>query len=88
MTNDRLLMFYEEECDPCVVMETLVQKIEKELGVNIDRLEVWGNQENKHLLEKYSGVSIVPLFYNESTGVRISGETDFGTLKKWALGAN
>ena len=88
MTNDRLLMFYEEECDPCVVMETLVQKIEKELGVNIDRLEVWGNQENKHLLEKYAGVSIVPFFYNESTGVRISGETDFGTLKKWALGAN
>jgi len=88
MKDKRLLMFYEEKCDPCVVMEPLVQKIEKELGVNVDRLEVWGNQENKRLLEKYAGVSMVPFFYNESTGVKISGETDFGTLKKWAIGAN
>lgn len=77
-------MFYEENCDPCVVMEPVVNKVEKELGVKIDRLEVWYNKNNKRLLEKYAGFATVPFFYNEATGKKISGETNYETLKKWA----
>jgi len=84
MKNDRLLMFYEEKCDPCVVMEPIVNKLEKELGTKIDRLEVWYNQGNKQLLDKYAGLATVPFFYNEKTGEKIEGETDYETLKNWA----
>ena len=84
MKNDRLLMFYEEKCDPCVVMESIVDKLERELGAKIDRLEVWYNHNNKKLLDKYAGFATVPFFYNEKTDQKISGETDYETLKSWA----
>jgi len=84
MKNDRLLMFYEEKCDPCVVMEPIVVKLERELGAKIDRLEVWYNQSNRQLLDKYAGFATVPFFYNEKTDQKISGETDYETLKSWA----
>ena len=83
MKKKRLLMFYEEKCDPCVVMEPIVNKLEKELGTKIDRLEVWYNQSNKQLLDKYAGLATVPFFYNEKTGEKIEGETDYETLKNW-----
>ena len=83
MKKKRLLMFYEEKCDPCVVMEPIVNKLEKELGTKIDRLEVWYNQSNKKLLGKYAGLATVPFFYNEKTGEKIEGETDYETLKNW-----
>lgn len=76
-------MFYEEKCDPCVVMEPIVDKLEKELNVKIDRLEVWYNQSNRQLLDKYADFTIVPFFYNEKTSQKISGETDYETLKNW-----
>lgn len=84
MKNNRLLMFYEEKCDPCVVMEPIVAELEKELETKIDRLEVWYNQSNRQLLDKYAGFVMVPFFYNEKTGQKISGETDYKTLKNWA----
>lgn len=77
-------MFYSDNCEPCVVMEPLVQRLEKEEGVKVERLEVWYNEKNKALLEKYAGVSTIPFFYNEATGKKIVGETDYESLKKWA----
>ena len=77
-------MFYEEKCDPCVVMEPLVDKLEKELKVGIDKLEVWYNKSNRELLTQYAGFSSVPFFYNEETGKKIAGEADYETLKEWA----
>ena len=68
------------------MMRLLVEKLEKELNLKVDSLEVWYDQENKKLLEKYAGLMTVPFFYNEATGKKISGETDFGTLERWALG--
>ena len=77
-------MFYEEKCEPCVAMEPLVDKLESELDLKVDRLEVWNNPDNKQLLDKYAGVSMVPFFYNEATGAKINGESDYEALKLWA----
>lgn len=84
MSDKQLLMFYEDNCEPCVVVEPFVTRLEKEHGVKINRLEVMNNQKNRQLLEKHAGLSMVPFFYNEITGQKISGETDYETLKKWA----
>ncbi len=87
MKRKRLLMFYSDNCEPCVAMEPLVTTLEKEQNLKVRRLEVWYNQVNKGLLEKYAGLSTVPFFYNEANGKKISGETDYETLKNWALGS-
>ena len=86
MNEKRLIMFYEEKCVPCVVMEPLVNKLEKEIGVRIERFEAMSNEKNHLLLERYAGISMVPFFYNEITGEKISGESDYESLKKWAQG--
>jgi thiol-disulfide isomerase/thioredoxin len=86
MKNNRLIMFYADNCEPCVVMNLMVERLEKEHAVKVDRLEVWFDKENQKLLEKYAGLSTVPFFYNERSGEKISGETDFDTLERWALG--
>lgn len=71
---------------PCVVMEPLIKQLEKEIGVKIDKLEAMRNEKNRQLLERYAGISMVPFFYNEITGEKISGESDYDSLKKWAQG--
>lgn len=86
MNEKRLIMFYEEKCVPCVVMEPLIKQLEKEIGVKIDKLEAMRNEKNRQLLERYAGISMVPFFYNEITGEKISGESDYDSLKKWAQG--
>ena len=86
MNEKRLIMFYEEKCVPCVAMEPLINQLEKELGVKIAKLEAMRNEKNRQLLERYAGVSMVPFFYNEITGERMSGESDYESLKKWAQG--
>ena len=86
MGRKRLIMFYEEKCEPCVAMEPLIKELEKELGIKIDKIEALRNEKNHQLLEKYAGVSMVPFFYNEVTGEKITGESDYDSLKKWAQG--
>lgn len=86
MNEKRLIMFYEEQCVPCVAMEPLINQLEKELGIKINKLEAISNEKNHLLLERYAGVSMVPFFYNEITGEKISGECDYDSLKKWAQG--
>jgi thiol-disulfide isomerase/thioredoxin len=86
MSKKRLIMFYSDNCEPCVVVEPLVKRLEKEKNLKVDRLEVWYDAENRKLLEKYAGFNAVPFFYNEVTGKKISGEADYPELVKWAKG--
>jgi thiol-disulfide isomerase/thioredoxin len=86
MSKKRLLMFYSDNCEPCVVVDPLVTKLEKEQNVKVYRLEIWSDQKNRELLERYAGFSAVPFFYNEATGKTITGEADYEELKDWAKG--
>ncbi len=85
-----LLEFYGTECPHCVRMHALVEKLEKEEGVKVDRFEVWHNDENeKRLLEIDKDMcGGVPFFYNEQTKQFICGEESYDILKKWAKGEN
>lgn len=42
----RLLMFTGTECTHCHEMLPLVEQLEKELGVKVEKLEVWHNSSN------------------------------------------
>jgi thiol-disulfide isomerase/thioredoxin len=91
--GNRLIEFYGTECVHCREVDPLIEKLEKEEGVKVTRLEVWHNSENAALMDKLDrdekGQTLcggVPFFYNEKTGKKICGTTSYDKLKKWALG--
>jgi thiol-disulfide isomerase/thioredoxin len=91
--TDRLIEFSGAECVHCKEMVPIVEKVEKELGVKVAKLEVWHSNENAKLMQKYDKddkgnefCGGVPFFYNEKTGKKICGNTSFEKLKAWAEG--
>lgn len=90
---DRLIEFYGTECVHCRKMDPLIERLEREEGVKITRLEVWHNSKNAAYMEKVDRdekggrfCEGVPFFYNEKTGKKICGEASYERLKEWALG--
>ncbi len=81
-----LLEFYGTECPHCVRMHKLVERLEKEEGVEVDRFEVWHNKENENkLLEIDKDLcGGVPFFYNTNNKKFICGEASYEELKEWA----
>ena len=81
-----LIMFYGTECPHCHVMVPLVERLEKETGVRVERLEVWHNEENAKLVETFDKglCGGVPFFFNTKTRAFVCGEASYDELKKWA----
>ena len=80
--------FYGETCPHCISMKPLVEQVEKEFGVQIEKLEVWNDKENAAELAKLDNGKCggVPFFINTESGAFICGGTDAESLKKWATG--
>lgn len=79
--------FYGQECVHCMRMAPLVEKLEKEQGVKVERYETWHNLDNaKKMVEqdKDGACGGVPFFINTETGKTICGEADYDELKNWA----
>ena len=85
-----LLEFFGRECIHCMKMTSLIDKLEKEEGIKVERLETWHNKENAKKLKEYDTVACggVPFFINTETGQTICGETDYDSLRAWALHKN
>ncbi len=68
-------------------MAPLVERLEREEGVDVARLEVWHNENNAKLMREYDKgyCGGVPFFFNKKTGKWLCGEVDYERLKKWAL---
>lgn len=84
-----LLEFYGTECPHCITMHPLVERLEKEEKIEVEKIEVWHNQENeKRLLQIDNGELCggVPFFYNTETKKFICGDARYDILKKWAKG--
>lgn len=83
-----LLMFTGQECPHCEVMKPLVAKLEKELKVKVDKLEVWHNAKNAQMMQQYDKGRCggVPFFFNKKTGKFICGSVPYEKLKSWARG--
>ena len=91
--GERLIEFYGTECVHCKEMKPITEKLQKEQGIEITRLEVWHNSENSNLMKQYDkdengneSCGGVPFFYNEKTGKKICGNTSFEKLKALAEG--
>jgi len=83
-----LLEFYGETCPHCVAMKPHVEKMEKELGVEVEKYEVWNNSENAEKMKEYDlGLcGGVPFFYNTQSKQFLCGSSDYDVLVKWAKG--
>lgn len=85
-----LLEFYGTECPHCITMQPMVEKLEKETGLKIERIEVWHDAHNAALMEQYDKnyCGGVPFFFNKKTGKWICGAVDYRTLREWAIGGS
>jgi len=83
---ENLLEFYGTECPHCIKMHPLVERLEKETGVKVEKFEVWHNEENSRKMDEYDKdyCGGVPFFFNTKTNKWICGETGYEDLKRWA----
>ena len=83
-----LLDFYGTECPHCIEMNPLIEKLEKEEGVKVKKIEVWHDAKNAEMWKKLDNGKCggVPFFFNTKTKKFICGSTSYEELKKWALG--
>lgn len=83
-----LYMFYGTECVHCHEMIPLIERLEKELKVKVERLETWHNASNAKKLQEFDKGRCggVPFFYNDKTGKFICGAAEYSDLKNWAKG--
>lgn len=82
-----LLEFYGTECPHCIRMAPLVERLEKELGVTVKKLETWHDEANEKDRARHDADNAcggVPFFVNEETGAKICGAVDYEMLKAWA----
>ncbi len=88
----KIIMFHGKECPHCHIMMPLADRLIKEAGVEIEKLEVWHSKENadkmrKHedLIKKSCGGELgVPTFLDEENNRAFCGEASYEDLKKWA----
>jgi thiol-disulfide isomerase/thioredoxin len=88
----KFLMFHGQECPHCARMMPLVERLEKETGVAVERLEVWHNEKNADLMRSYRAVIApkcggqlrTPTFFEPETGSVLCGEVEYEKLKEWA----
>lgn len=71
-----------------MAMKPSVERLEKELGIQIQKLETWHNEENQKKFEELAANKCmgVPFFINTDNGEFVCGEASFEELKAWALG--
>lgn len=81
-----LIEFYGRECPHCRKMDELVDRLEEEEGVEVERLEVWHDDQNA---KKFRDIDQgrcggVPFLYNEETDDFLCGESSYEKLKELA----
>lgn len=91
----KVIFFHGADCPHCMRMMPIVIKLEKKLGIQVQKLEVWYNEENAEKMRKYADIIMeaaggdlgVPAFVDVNNKEAICGEMTEGDLKKWIMGA-
>lgn len=86
-------MFWARECPHCKNMMPLVDRLTDEEGVEIEKLEIWHNEENADLMRSFKDVIApkcggqlrTPTFFDSETNDVICGEVEYEVLKEWAM---
>jgi len=89
---NKRIMFHGRECPHCKKMMPVVDRLEEETGIRLERLEVWHNEENADLMRSFKdiirpkcgGQLRTPTFFNTENQEVLCGEVEFEVLKTWA----
>jgi thiol-disulfide isomerase/thioredoxin len=83
-----LFEYFGDTCPHCITMKPIVEEVEQELGVTVEKLEVWNNEENLKKMEEVDKGRCggVPFFYNSETDAFICGSANKARLIAWAKG--
>jgi thiol-disulfide isomerase/thioredoxin len=89
-----ILMFHGRECPHCRVMMPLVDRLEAETGLTVEKLEIWHNEKNADLMRSHRDVLVpkcggqlrTPTFFKPKANDVLCGEVTYEALKDWALG--
>lgn len=67
-------------------MAAVVDRLEKECGVKVEKRETWHDPENeaKRAVDDNGFCGGVPFFVNTSNGHKLCGAVPYETLKRWA----
>lgn len=88
----KIIMFHGQECPHCKRMMPLVDRLEEEEGIAMERLEIWHNEQNadkmrslRDIIEPECGGQLrTPTFLNTETNGVLCGEVEYDKLKEWA----
>ena len=90
-----IIMYHGAECPHCHAMMPLVEKLEKETGIKIEKKEVWHNEKNADEMRSKQEIILetcddlgVPCFLSKSTEKAFCGEASYEELKEWVLKNN
>lgn len=87
-----LIEFYGTECGFCAQMAPIVEQMEKETGLKVEKFETWHDEGNAKKLHEADheynngGCKGVPFFVNTESRKTICGATSLEQLKEWAMG--
>ena len=90
----KIIEFYGQECPYCVAIVPVVDRLEKEEDVKVERLEVWHNDKNHKKMgdlkrlydQECEGNFVVPSFYDKESDRLICNPGSYENLKKWVIG--
>ncbi len=93
MQKKQIVEFFGGTCPFCRAIAPAVDRLEKEDGVAVERLEVWNSEENKgrmdaleHLYTKECGGNmIVPSFYDPASDRLICNPGSYERLREWVI---
>jgi thiol-disulfide isomerase/thioredoxin len=96
MKLNHIIEFYGETCPHCISLRPVVEGLEKEKNVEIRKLEVWNNTENKKLMMEYEdiigeacgGFAAVPALVNTKTKQALCGMHDAKDIEALIDGAD
>jgi thiol-disulfide isomerase/thioredoxin len=82
-----IYFFYGQECPWCHKMMPNVEQIELELGIVVQKLEVWHDEKNAKILEKLNKGRCggVPFMINTKNDKWICGFTDASEVRELCI---
>ena len=89
----KIIEFYGGECPDCTLIAPSVDKLEKEDGIDVEKVEVWNNKENKKRMESLQelynkeckGNFSLPSFYDPESHRLICEPLSYEVLRAWVF---
>ena len=88
-----IIMFHGADCPHCHAMMPLVDKLEKEGKIRIEKKEVWHDEKNADEMRSHQKIIApacggdlgVPCFFSNKTKNAFCGEVSYKELREWAV---